>query len=112
MTEIVTVEDFTAEEIALAQAGVAAPWNGLLLPYNDIYFALKQQIPPAFLEERSQGGAKLTYWPWWVGVLYFNKIAPGWGWIPNPPVIDSGHIGMTGVVYVPTLETGFPGVPR
>jgi hypothetical protein len=85
-----------------------------LRPYAVIQEALKKPIPDKYLEKREsyKGGPKLTYWPWQVGVMAFDKIAPGWSMKVDGIVMGAGHIAVMVSVFIPCLENPYPGVFR
>src|SRR5262245_18299385 len=45
---------------------------------QDIFTELSRPLAKRHLETRKQGGAELTYLPWYQAVRYLDHIAPGW----------------------------------
>jgi len=83
-----------------------------LRPLAEIQEDLKRPIPAELLFWKpGKGGSKmLLYWPWWVGVRAFDKMAPGWSLELSSPVISSdGHVSIVAKVFIPCLENSYPG---
>lgn len=66
--------------------------------------ALSRPIPKSILKSRRQGGASLSYIPWYKVNEILNKYAPGWTWEIISIHTTSDRLFLTGRLTIPAAE--------
>lgn len=66
--------------------------------------ALSRPLPKSLLKTRKQGGANLTYIPWYEANKILDKYAPGWTWEITKMVTTPDRIFVTGRLTIPAAE--------
>lgn len=71
---------------------------------RQIQEAISRRLPTSMVKTRKQGGANLTYIPWYEANKILDKYAPGWTWEITKMVTTPDRIFVTGRLTIPAAE--------
>lgn len=85
-----------------------AEWyKGFRRPITEILADLSKPIPGKYLAKRQQGGAVLTYLPWYNAVKLLDRCAPGWDYAITQIHTTSDRIFVTARITIRASEGDF-----
>lgn len=76
-------------------------------PVVEILADLSKPIPGKYLAQRKQGGANLTYLPWYNAIKLLDRCAPGWDYSVTSIHTTSDRIFVTARVTIRASEGDF-----
>lgn len=82
-------------------------WYKPQRPIREILADLAKPLPSSYLEQRTQGGATLTYVPWHKVVILLDRVAPGWEWEIRQMTTTSDRLIISGRLTIHAADGTF-----
>lgn len=82
-------------------------YKGFRRPITEILADLSKPIPGKYLAQRKQGGASITYLPWYNAVKLLDRCAPGWDYSITNIHTTSDRIFITTRITIRAAEGDF-----
>lgn len=82
-------------------------YKGFRRPITEILADLSKPIPNKYLAQRKQGGATLTYLPWYTCCKLLDRCAPGWDYSITQIHTTADRIFITARITIRASEGDF-----